>query len=166
MVLAEYWESWTDSTFTSPRVRNRIAELDLDPNTGNGRSFWITIPELYTDSAIEPANLLLARAVASCGAAAACGKVAKARKYMEYLLLLRAAINSTNTARQQSKEDVNAGFWTQTVDAAEMVSDATALTQVCNRPPQREASRPCCTAVQSSRIAPWCQKEPGGGRDS
>lgn len=45
----EYWGDWTTATFTSPRVRARLAELALNPATGNGRSYWITIPEIYTD---------------------------------------------------------------------------------------------------------------------
>ena len=155
---------WTTAAFTSASVRDRIAELDLDPDTGSGRSYWITIPELCTCSklvtscliyivqtyalltkygwslradtneVVAPANQLLARAVASCGSAVdACAKVAKAQLYMEYLLLLRAAINSTNVARLNSKEDARAGFWTYAVDAVDMVSDAMALTVLANQ---------------------------------
>ena len=86
----EYWEQWTTTTFTSKSVRARIAALDEDPNTGNGRSMWIVIPELYTSAVTDKANQLLARALAKCGSGggpaadreAACAKVDKAQQYV------------------------------------------------------------------------------------
>ena len=125
----EYWESWTNSTFTSPSVRSRVAELMASPETGSGRTQFIMIPELYTDAVIVPAYAWLHNAMATCGkpTADACMRVAKSRVYLDYLQVLRAAVNATNFARAASKEDSGAGWWTQTVDAAAMVTYGRAL---------------------------------------
>ena len=101
----------------------------MDPNTGSGRAFFITIPEIYTEAAIAPAVVWLGRAKESCGGEVeACAKVEKASVYIDYLRVLRGAVNATNAARGASKEDVRAGLWTQTVDAVGMVSHGQALT--------------------------------------
>lgn len=128
--LYSYWENWTNRTFTSPQVRARIAELHQYPDTGNGRSSFIMIPELYTDMAIAPAEALLAKAVVSCGSSDACSRVRKMGTYMKYLKVLRAAVNATNSARALSKEDAHAGWWTQTVYASDMVTCAKALATI------------------------------------
>ena len=93
------------------------------------RSYFILIPELYTEAVIAPATAFLSNAAASCGSdEAACAKVQKAAAYIAYLRVLRAAANATNLARTASKEDVRAGLWTQTVDASAMVGCALNLT--------------------------------------
>ncbi len=124
-----YWEKFTTDTFTSSRVRTRIAKLNADPDTGSGRAFFILIPELYTEAVIKPAVVLLNKAATTCAHdAAACSKVQKAKTYIEYLRMLRAAVNATNIARIASKEDARAGLWTQTVDASAMLANGKALT--------------------------------------
>ena len=125
----QYWEDWTSTTFTAPTVRARLAELMASPDTGNGRAHFIMIPDIYTDAAIAPAEAWLGRAKVTCGAAAddACGRVGKAGLYLDYLRVLRAAVNATNLARAASKEDPRAGWWTQTIDAAAMVTEGRAL---------------------------------------
>jgi hypothetical protein len=125
----EYWENWTNTTFTSALVRQRIAQLSADPATGTGRFEFLMIPELYTDTVIKPADALLSEAAQACSqpsaVADACPKVQKAQLYITYLRTLRAAINCTNHARRASTAGSVA--WVQIVDATEMVVAGRAL---------------------------------------
>lgn len=124
----DYWQEFTTKTFTSSRVRTRIEMLNIDPDTGSGRAFFILIPEIYTETIIKPAVAFLNKAAISCATEeAACAKVQKASTYIAYLRMLRAAVNATNIARVASKEDARAGLWTQTVDASAMVAHGQAL---------------------------------------
>lgn len=125
----QYWENFTNATFTSQKVRARIAQLDATPATGSGRFEFLMIPEIYTEAAIKPAVALLDKASAACSqpslVADACPKVQKAQDYMGYVRTLRSAINATNCARNLST--LSGQPFAKIVDASAMATAGRAL---------------------------------------